>query len=586
MKLIAYLQRRYAWINLSGVSLIALLQRSPAARVAADVEEFVMVSPIGTLLKAAAAGVAALGAVDSMAGATTLASSITPNPTGTLPTLDATVNVAITPVAFTITNTINVGSWTITGNIPPGMKIVAQENTAISLTSAGNLDATTAGSTDPWSGMTTGANATTTPILEGTPTTAGTYTFDLQGFALGGEKGGSGQAGFTGTGISATFPYTVVVSSANMVTAPSFTTQPVSVSVTGGTVALNAVATSAATYQWWLNGTTMVAGATDPVLLLMDAAASAGSYTCVAANSAGSTTSSAAVVSITSTTNPGRLTNISCRAQVGTGGNVMIAGFVVGGGGTSGSQSVLVRGTGPTLGVAPFNIPGVLGDPELTLTNVSVSPSSVVTTNTGWGGNAAIKTAAASVGAFSWSSTSVDSAVFESLPAANYTAEIAGSSGDTGVALVEVYDATPAGTYTVTMPRLTNLSARVQVGTGANVVFAGFVVGGSSAKTVLIRASGPTLGVAPFNLSGTLPDPQLTLTNVGVTPNAVLTTNTVWSGSAEIKAVASSVGAFSWGLASHDSAILVTLPPGNYTAGVQGASSDTGIALIEVYEVD
>jgi len=148
---------------------------------------------------------------------------------------------------------------------------------------------------------------------------------------------------------------------------------------------------------------------------------------------------------------------------------------------------------------------------------------------------------------------------------------------------VEVYDATPAGTYTPASARLTNLSARVGVGTGANVVFAGFVIGGSTARTVLIRATGPTL--ATFGLTGVLPDPKLTLTNVGVTPNVVLATNTGWQGDPLIGAAAGSVGAFSWGDTSADSALLVTLPPGNYTAGVAGASGDSGVALVEVYEV-
>jgi hypothetical protein len=125
----------------------------------------------------------------------------------------------------------------------------------------------------------------------------------------------------------------------------------------------------------------------------------------------------------------------------------------------------------------------------------------------------------------------------------------------------------------------------VQVGTGANSVFAGFVVGGTTARTVLIRASGPALSQAPFNLSGTLSDPQLILTNVGVTPNTVIEQNTVWGGDPVISSAAAVVGAFSWSAASKDSAILVTLPPGNYTAGVAGASGDTGIALVEIYEV-
>ena len=283
-----------------------------------------------------------------------------------------------------------------------------------------------------------------------------------------------------------------------------------------------------------------------------------------------------------------RLTNLSCRAQVGTGSNVVIAGFVSGGAGTSGSQSVLVRGSGPALGIAPFSISGVLADPSLTLTNVTNSENVVVATDTGWGGNASIASEAAAVGAFSWgSAATADSALYEPvLASGNYTAEIAGKIGDTGIALVEVYDATPAGTFTLSSPRLTNLSARVQVGTGANGVFAGFVIGGTGNETVLIRASGPALALSPFKLTGTLPDPQLTLTNVGVSPNVVITTNAGWGGSASIVNAASAVGAFPWSsTSSKDSAILVTLPPGNYTAGVAGASGDSGIALVEIYEV-
>jgi hypothetical protein len=287
---------------------------------------------------------------------------------------------------------------------------------------------------------------------------------------------------------------------------------------------------------------------------------------------------------VVSTADPGRLINLSCRAQVGTGADIMTAGFVVGGAGTSGVQSVLVRGSGPALGV--FGLTGLLPDPKLTLNNTSDSPSMVVATDTGWGGNAAIAAEAATLGAFSWgTSATPDSALLESLPGDNYTAQVSGASGDTGLGLIEVYDATPAGAYTPSTPRLVNLSALIQVGSGANVVFAGFVVGGSAAKTMLIRASGPALAAAPFGFSGALSDPQLTLTNTSVNPNQVITVNTGWGGDAQINAVARSVGAFQWSTTSADSAILITLPPGNYTAGVAGASKDTGLALIELYEV-
>ena len=326
----------------------------------------------------------------------------------------------------------------------------------------------------------------TTPALYGTPTAAGSYTINLQAWE-----------DTDGTGIvSSTFVYQIdIAASPN---APAFTTQPVSVRVTGGRVALVAVASNRPAYQWW-NGTTAVNGATDPILLVQDAAAASGCYTCVSSNSSGSATSDAATIAAVSTSNPGRLTNLSCRAQVGTGADIMTTGFVNGGAGTSGLQSVLVRGSGPALGV--FGLSDLLPDPKLTLNNPSARPNEIVATNAGWEGSSAIADEAAALGAFSWgTSATPDSALLESLPGDHYPAQIAGASGDTGLALIEVYDATPAGTYTPTTPRMVNLSALIQVGSGANVVFAGFVIGGSSAKTVLIRASGPALASAPFNL--------------------------------------------------------------------------------------
>jgi hypothetical protein len=260
---------------------------------------------------------------------------------------------------------------------------------------------------------------------------------------------------------------------------------------------------------------------------------------------------------------------------VGTGGNILIAGFASGGGGTAGTQPVLIRGSGPAL--VPFGVAGTLPDPQLQL----YSGTNLLATNDGWGGGSAITAAAAEVGAFAWANTaSHDAAFLQTLAPGAYTAQVAGQSGDTGVALVEVYDATAAGAYTASSPRLINLSARVEVGTGGNILIAGFVIGGSTAKTVLIRASGPAL--VPFGVGGTLPDPQLQLFR-GTT---LLGTNAGWVGGKEVAAEAAAVGAFAWSNpASLDSALLVTLAPGPYTAQVAGTSGDTGVALIEVYEV-
>jgi hypothetical protein len=381
-------------------------------------------------------------------------------------------------------------------------------------------------------------------------------------------------------------PYSLTVLSLTTPSnAPAAASQPASQTLAAGsTVVFSFAATGSPTptYQWSLNGVALPSATSSTLVINGATAANAGTYTAVATNSSGSVTSSPATLTVVTTANPGRITNLSCRAQVGTGSNIAFTGFVVGGQGTTGDEPVLVRASGPALALTPFNLTGTLPDPKLTLDDLSTGAS--VASDLGWAGSSTISAAAQAVGAFPWGNpASKDSALLESLPAGNYSAEISGASGDTGLSIVEVYDATPAGTYTPASPRLVNLSSRVQVGTGSNVVFAGFVVGGVTSKTVLIRASGPALSLSPFDLPGTLPDPALTLHNLS--SGSVAATNTVWGGDPQIMSTAASVGAFPWGSGSKDSAILITLPPGNYSAEVAGASGDTGVALVEVYEV-
>ncbi|HEY5079598.1 MAG TPA: immunoglobulin domain-containing protein, partial [Opitutaceae bacterium] len=267
-----------------------------------------------------------------------------------------------------------------------------------------------------------------------------------------------------GPAFSASFaPYSAtLISLTGPTSAPAATGQPASQSIASGSTVVFSFPTTGSpppTFQWSRNGTPL-SGATSSTLVLSAAtSANAGSYTCEATNSTGTLTSSAATLAVIGTSNPGRLVNLSCRAKVGTGTNIMTAGFVVGGAGVSGTQSVLVRGSGPALGI--FGLTGLLADPKLTLNNTSPG-GGVLDTDTGWGASPAITAKADLLGAFSWGATATpDSALLEALPPDNYTAQIAGASGDTGLALVEVYDATPAGTYTTTTPRMTNLSALI-----------------------------------------------------------------------------------------------------------------------------
>jgi len=146
---------------------------------------------------------------------------------------------------------------------------------------------------------------------------------------------------------------------------------------------------------------------------------------------------------------------------------------------------------------------------------------------------------------------------------------------------MELYDVTaPADFDGTRSPRLMNASARTLVGLNDQVLIAGFAIGGSTARTVLIRAVGPTLG--DFGVSGTLSAPRLDLIRGSVT----LASNAGWGGDEQLSAASKAVGAFELGnLASKDCALLVTLPPGTYSAKVSGANGGTGVALVEVYDL-
>jgi sugar lactone lactonase YvrE len=429
---------------------------------------------------------------------------------------------------------------------------------------------------------------------------APTYQWNLGGTAIAGAT--SSSYSIAAAAPSDTGSYTVTVTnSAGSVTSAAATltvslvsgpplaaAQPVSQTIASGHTVIFSFPTTgtpAPTYQWSLNGVALPS-ATSPSLIISGAtAADAGTYTCAATNASGTVTSTAATLTVVSTANPGRLVNLSARALVGTGGNIIFGGFAVGGPTTNGPLPVLIRASGPAIAAAPFDVPGTLPDPQLQLFD-SAGVALTGDENEGWQGSTDVAATAAAVGAFTWSdSTSHDAALDLSLSGGTYTAQVAGQSGDTGVALVEIYDATAAGTYTPASPRLTNLSARVDVGSGAaNALFAGFVIAGDSSVTVLIRASGPAISGSPFNVPGTLPDPKLTLEYQS--NGDVIASNSGWGGDSQIASTAGSVGAFGWDdPSSHDSAILVTLPPGNYNAVVSGQNGDAGVALVEVYEV-
>ena len=282
-----------------------------------------------------------------------------------------------------------------------------------------------------------------------------------------------------------------------------------------------------------------------------------------------SNTYDAAVAPVT-TNAAGRIANLSCRAQVGLNGDILIPGITVGAGAP---KQVLIRAAGPAL--AAFGVTGTLAAPVLTL----ASGSTIVATNRGWStaANAAqIASAAAATGAFALAAGSGDSALLATLAPGGYTAKVEGAGGTTGVALVEVYEVDS------TSAKLANLSCRAQVGAGANGLIPGITLNGPGPKQLLIRASGPAL--TAFGVTGVLAAPVLTLYD----RNGPVAANAGWTNApnaAQIAAAAGRVGAFAFSTSSADSALLVTLAPGGYTAQVSGVGSATGVALVEVYEL-
>jgi hypothetical protein len=280
----------------------------------------------------------------------------------------------------------------------------------------------------------------------------------------------------------------------------------------------------------------------------------------------------ASLVADLATSSAGRLVNMSIRTRAGVEDATLIVGVGVGGPGAIGTKPVLFRAVGPTL--STFNPEGVLADPVIS----AFRESTAIAQNDDWSGGFDFGT----LGAFPLAGTAPrDAALYEvALPIGGYTLQITGKNNATGLALAEIYDATPASLVTTNTPRLINVSARTQVGTGDSILITGFVVGGTTPLRVLVRAVGPTL--ANFGVSGVLENPRLDLSSVG----ARVGENDNWDGTAELKAAFASVGAFPLAADdSRDAALVVRLTPGNYTAQVSGVGGTTGVALVEVYEV-
>ncbi|MDO8545313.1 MAG: hypothetical protein Q7S40_33140 [Opitutaceae bacterium] len=180
------------------------------------------------------------------------------------------------------------------------------------------------------------------------------------------------------------------------------------------------------------------------------------------------------------------------------------------------------------------------------------------------------------MGAFPLESGSKDAATSVTLAAGSYTVHLTAKPGESGVALVEIYEDDNEA------DRMLNLSTRAFVAPGFPAI-AGLGVRGAVPKKMLLRAVGPTL--AGFGVGQPLSNPRLELKDERATTVAL---NDDWEANSnlgELRGAATAVGAFPLSAGSRDAALLVTLSPGNFTAIVESGANESGVVLVEVYEV-
>jgi hypothetical protein len=295
------------------------------------------------------------------------------------------------------------------------------------------------------------------------------------------------------------------------------------------------------------------------------------------------------------------LLNVSTRAFVGTGEQVLIAGFAVTG---TSPKKMLLRAAGPAL--AAFGPgAGLLADPALEL---YTGPTQIFA-NDNWtaqanGATAAdLAAAATQAGAFPFPANSADAALLVTLAPGLYTAVVRGAGGATGTALVEAYEV-GAGAAN----RLINLSSRAFADNTGRPLVGGFVISAAAGTTkrVLIRVLGPSL--ARYKIADAMDDPFMELRNAA---GELLLKNDDWS-TGTVAGPASAVNDFSpsvrfyseqkisaTGLAPgnrREPCMLVELPPGNYTIFAtpfelrdpdpeRDQPAKPGVALVEVYEI-
>ena len=256
----------------------------------------------------------------------------------------------------------------------------------------------------------------------------------------------------------------------------------------------------------------------------------------------------------------GRLVNFSTRMQVGTGNEVLIGGFIIQG---NVFKTVILRAIGPSLGKS--GLMGALQDPQIELYD---STGALLESNDNWPQS---PEAAEIIESGLAPSDPREAAIFARLAPGDYTATISGVNNTTGIGLVEGYAIDTNASHAA------NISTRGRVGVGNEVLIGGFIVGGQTRKRIMVRAIGPSLGGSGL---AALADPAVELHG---SDGQLIALNDDWAaGSQQDEIIATGLQPGN----SQESALVATIPSGNYTAIVEGTNGGAGIGLVEIYDLD
>ena len=335
-----------------------------------------------------------------------------------------------------------------------------------------------------------------------------------------------------------------------------------------------------------------------------------GNTASVTSNENDPNTANNSVLEATNVGDVSRLINISTRGPVLNSPNLMHGGFVFGG---NIPKTLLIRGRGPSIGGAPYFVPGTMSNPKIEL----YSGQTMIAQNDNWqttnpqcdspliecfGTTEIVATGKDPCQPFPGQSSSPpgcaqEAVLLVTLPPGPYTVIMSGVAGSTGVGIIEVFDPDSD-----TLPKLANISTRGTVLTSPNFMHGGFIIGaGTGNKTVLIRGRGPALAGSPFFVPGTLSNPKIEL----YSGSTVIAQNDNWqTTNPQCDSPAVSCGNAADIVATgrdscqpfpgetspppgcaQEAAILVTLPPGPYTVIMSGVGAATGTGLIEVFEL-